>query len=554
MGNGVAASRNSWWAQALQNRLIALVLAMVVIVPLVAAPADSQFAGAAALAFEGFAILLLATLLWRTRWNLSRENVITFLRTGANLPVLLFFTLAAVSCALSPYKEFSVQELLKLGAGVLLYFVVAYQFRQSKHLSMLVDTLLFLAIAVSLAGMASYQLGTAGQTDALFGNRQPLASLLMILLPMVAVIAINEKGTNRQFVAQFATVLTAGCLLLAQTRSGWMGATAGLLTLGVLALMSAMRKGSSTVRGGNLAAQKHKFVLPLMLVVVSVGFFALMATQNSGIIERANTLSNTSTDLSIQGRVQRNWAGAMRMIEERPLTGWGVGQFPVRQLYFTQEGNLAPQFSVGGQRVSLAEQAHNFYLQTAAELGIPGLLLMLGVLGSFLVAGLQRVDKMDSGIRHSLLMGSMAAIVAFAVDAVGSPSWQFGQVSMFLWLMLGVGVSCIRPRLKAEEAEIAVAPSPRTTRPLAVAMACVALLAVLSTFNVAGAAKTYNGSCKQGCEFALGPSCAADFDTEDQFKNCSKACQSVPKKKRGACVSKCTKCRNCKRKCNKKLG
>jgi len=81
----------SWLAQAVQNRLIALVLAMVVFIPLIAAPADIQFMGSAALALEGFSIVLLATLLWRSKWNITRGNVGEFLKTGANLPVLGFF-------------------------------------------------------------------------------------------------------------------------------------------------------------------------------------------------------------------------------------------------------------------------------------------------------------------------------------------------------------------------------------------------------------------------------------------------------------------------------
>jgi O-antigen ligase len=504
MHSGTAVSRNSWWAQALQNRLIALVLAMVVIVPLVASPADSRVAGSAALAFEGFAILLMATLLWQTRWNLSRENVITFLRTGANLPVLLFFALAVVSCALSPYKTFSVQETLKLGSGVLLYFVVAYQFRQSKHLLMLADTLIFLALAVSFIGMADYMLNTTARAQGLFGNAQPLGSLLMILLPIVAVIAFTDKGSMRPLVAQFATVITVGCLILTQTRSSWMGTIAALATMAIMMIPASAKKQGSRIQRqddlrGYLAARKHKFVQPLMLAVVALGFVFLMGTQNRGILERANTLTKYSYDASIQGRIQNNWAGAMQMVKERPLTGWGAGLFPVYQLYYTQQGNLvAPNFKTA-TRVSLSEQAHNFYLQTAAELGLPGLLLMVGVLGSFLLAGLHRVGKMDAGIRRSMLMGSIAAVVAFAVDAVSSPSWQFGEMSMFLWLMLGVGVSCIRPRDKAEHTETVIAPSPLLIRPMALVTASLALMAVLSTFNVAGAITRYERQCREVC-------------------------------------------------------
>jgi O-antigen ligase len=435
-------SRNSWWAQALHNRLIALVLAMVVIIPLVASPAQSLVGGAtAAIVFEGFAILLATTLLWRARWDISREWVIAFLRTGANLPVLLLMGLALVSCVMAPHKAFAVQATLQLGAGVLLYFVVAYQFRQSKHLYLMVDTLLFLTATVSLLTLGQYTMSPEARGTMLYGNQQPLGSLLMILLPIVAVIALADKNSNRQLAAQCITVMTIGSLLLAHTRSAWFGAAAGLIVLGLLSWLSLLGQRSTTGHR-SLKTQKHKLVLPLMLTIISVGFFLAMAAQNSSIVERAGTLSNVSQVESFQIR-ENVWRGALAMIKARPLTGWGIGQYPIEQLPYTGSGTVIRE---GGVPVSLAENAHNFYLQTAAELGILGLLLLLAVLVSFLVTAIRRVPLMDMGVRRTLLMGSIAAVVAFAVDALASPSWQFGQVSMFLWLVLGIGVSCLRPR------------------------------------------------------------------------------------------------------------
>jgi hypothetical protein len=49
---------------------------------------------------------------------------------------------------------------------------VAYQFRQSKHLLMLVDTLLFLAIAVAFLTMAQYTM-----TDTVWRESAPQQSL-----------------------------------------------------------------------------------------------------------------------------------------------------------------------------------------------------------------------------------------------------------------------------------------------------------------------------------------------------------------------------------------
>ena len=72
-------------------------------------------------------------------------------------------------------------------------------------------------------------------------------------------------------------------------------------------------------------------------------------------------------------------------------------------------------------------------------------------------------------------MGALGATVAFALDAISSPSWQYGQTSMFLWLIMGVGTSCLRPRAKREvAAEVHVASRGFTllSRPMAVARFC----------------------------------------------------------------------------------
>jgi len=472
-----AVSHYSWWAQVLHNRLIAMVLAMVVIVPLIAVPADSHLIGISAITFEGFALLLAVTLLWRARWDFSKDKIVSFLRTGANLPVLLLMGLTVALCAASPHKAFGIQGTLQLAAGVLLYFVVGYQFRQSKHLSMLVDTLLFLAIAVSMIAAAQYAATPDARGTALFGNQQPLGSLLMILLPIIASVAIAEKSSRRQLVAQVATVLTAGALMLAQTRSAWIGAAVGFAVIGLLAVRTAAAKRQAGTPGRSLATQKHKLVTLLVISVASLGFVAAMMSQNSGIAGRSSTLTDISNDSSFQDR-QDIWRGTLAMIKAHPLTGVGPGLYGVEQHAFTGRGVAVSETS--SSVITLASQAHNFYLQTAAEIGLPGLALVLSVLAAFLISAWRRVPRMHDGIRRTLLIGSMGSVAAFAVDAMSSPSWQYGQVSMFLWLVMGIGMGCLRPRGQGEEEMQVVVPARRVVRPTAVVVAALLMCLVVT--------------------------------------------------------------------------
>lgn len=505
-----AVSHRSWLSQALQNKIIALVLAMIVAVPLLAAPADYSLTGLAALTLEGSALVLMTVMLWRSRWDLRRENLQAFVRTGANVPILLLLGWVTVSCALSPVKVFSLQSLLQIGAGVLLYFAVGYQFRQSKHLSLLADVLLFLGGAAALGGMAQYQLYDLDRARALFGDPQPLGSFVMLLLPIVAALALKDKNPRRQIVAQIVSILMVGCLLLTFGRSAWMG---GLVGLATLAMLSARVREQRAKTSLPLAARKHQFVMPALLSVIALGFVLVMNVQNGGVASRMSTVSSLATDISWQSRLQSHWHGAAEMIQARPLTGWGTGLFPVYQKQFTHMGaGIAPGGL--GTRASLAEQAHNLYLQTAVELGLPGLVLLLSVLAFFWVSAWKRVAAMDDGIRRTLLIGSMAATAGFAVDAVSSPSWQYAQTSMFFWLVLGIGTSCLRPRVRHEEEVVAPATQRRMTliaRPAAVA-ACLCGATLLPTVRSSAQSTGYNTDDNGGNnanEIAFGAAAAA---------------------------------------------
>lgn len=461
----------SWWSQALQDRLIALVLAMVVLVPLVATPADlTSRVGIAALAFQGFAVVLAMTLVWRAKFDLRKESVVSFLRTGANLPALAFAGLSAVTCLAFVKNGYGMQAALQTAACVLLYFVIAYQFKRSERIAKLVDTLLFVAIGASAAGFVQFGMSDRAHAVGLFGDHQLFGSFLMILMPICAVLAITEKNSTRQLAAQVATVMTLTGLLLAHSRSAWLGAATGLLVLGVLSLVTL--RGKST--RSQMVSRKHEFILPVVLLVASVAFFLLINPVTGDILGRASSFKNLADDQGWNSRTIA-WNAANDMFKASPILGHGAGSFALK---INQYSSLP---SMIGTRPYLGQQAHSFYLQLLAEQGIAGAVLFGGVILSFLVAGVRRVRQMDAGIRRSLLIGTMASVSAFAVDAIASPSWQFGQTSMFLWLAMGLGVSCLRLHSRKNET-VEQAPvrtlSPLVARPVAVVGALALAVAI----------------------------------------------------------------------------
>src|SRR5262249_33591869 len=168
------------------------------------------------------------------------------------------------------------------------------------------------------------------------------------------------------------------------------------------------------------------WVLPVMLIAAACVLFLVSTPQSAPILDRARTLgglSRLSQDSTWKIR-ESTWQGAVRMVQSRPWTGFGLGLYPYYQQSYTHTG--VPIEAIGG-RPSLGEQAHSLYLQTAAELGIPGLVLMIGVLVAFWWSGIRKVVSIEAGLRRTLLMGALGSSVALAVDGLASPSWQLAQ-------------------------------------------------------------------------------------------------------------------------------
>jgi len=297
----------------------------------------------------------------------------------------------------------------------------------------------------------------------------------MALLPVAAAVAVSEKSAGRQLFARCATVLASAGLLTAHSRSAWIGGAVALTFLVVVSLAQVVRKHRS-----NVHLKVSEVVVPSVLLAIALGFFMFMSPQASTVLGRANSLSALSNDGTWNTR-QATWAGAEKAIAQSPLTGKGLGSWPNLQYNYSGAGLNIASLKI---RPSLANQAHNLYLQTAAEVGIPGLLVFLSIPITLLVLGVRRVMQMDDGIRKTLLLGAMAGTVGVLVDAISSPSWQMGTVSVFMWLLLGIVATCMQPTAKRERSASMELGDQPAARPV-LAFAALGLSVLLPTAAMA---------------------------------------------------------------------
>ena len=129
----------------------------------------------------------------------------------------------------------------------------------------------------------------------------------------------------------------------------------------------------------------------IAFIVVGVMSFALTLLPLQRLAQaRMNDSTSNTEKFSITAR---NFLSqeALQMIRERPLTGVGIGGFVLQLAERAGEGYII-------------EPVHNLFLLAGAELGIPGLLILVGLV-ILLARGIAKTKKLESVLAGATLTG-----------------------------------------------------------------------------------------------------------------------------------------------------
>lgn len=381
--------------------------------------------------------------MWRTQ-----EPVKRMLLRGPSLWMLLLFAwcLFETICPnplpiirVDELRPFADAEFYRILLCIGVYIGAAY-LMPDEDIKPAVFGVIALGVGVSIDGIAGYGSGRQDEEIAIFGNHEQLGSFLILVLPVALAISRDMKlGRWIYMCSQGATLILAGAVLLSLTRSAWLGAIIGV------AVVAAGKKALDAFRryrtGSRPRQQVQHVVLSSLILVVGVGAVFFSRQLFPIVTNRAATFSSVLDDLSFMEREHR-WKAASKMTYQRPITGWGLGAFPVIQRHWTHGG-------LGGKAVikngaGHPNLAHNFWVQWASETGVIGLVLYAGMAVAFLISGTRALFRMRGGFSRTLLLGTLGAVAASCVDMAGAPSYTFPGVSSLQFLWMGLGMAACR--------------------------------------------------------------------------------------------------------------
>ena len=359
----------------------------------------------------GCLLALLAYTLWQAR---------TIPQTPLDRPFLIFFSAFLLSTVVSPDPLQSLLGYRKmwLMGGCFAVFLLV---RDTQDVEKLLTLALYVASAVAAYAivqhftgldLAKTLVGKESNLDPFWFGRQEgyrvkglhpsgitYAHALLFPLSLVTAWGLSPQLPKIQRVLLIICwILMLFALFFSLTRGVW-------VAYGVLLLVCGAVRGRRALLGALVCG----------VIFISAG---------EGVRERG--LSTFDFQANI-GRSQI-WLANVDMINERPLTGWGFGNYKQFREGFYQRYPKADTNA----------HAHNNFLQTWVDAGLIGLAAFLILVGSILVMGWRAYRRQATEPIQSLTLGCWLGMVGFLIGGLTQYNWGDAEVAIVWWTLVGL--------------------------------------------------------------------------------------------------------------------
>jgi len=331
--------------------------------------------------------------------------------------VLLLFGCAVVCVGILRSHFF-----ISFAAG-LLAWVAAKDGRQNTL--RFLKALVVIGVAEAVLGITQYLISpgwifgyvnTAYKVSGTLINHNHFAGLLEMLIPVTFGLAY-VAATRFNELARSYTYLLAGAvmglsLLLSTSRMGILSFFTTIFFLGILLRVSQSRR---------------RLAVGFTLTVVSLVLSAALWIGIDVVIQRYSELLGEDALLR-EGRflVYRD---TIRMIRANPF-GVGIGKFEDRfREYQTYKPNL------------LFDHAHNDYLETAAEWGIPVAIIFWMLISFVFVRSVRLFVSVRSPEQRGILLACIGAVFSILVHSLTDFNLQIPSNAMLFFAFLGISLA-----------------------------------------------------------------------------------------------------------------
>jgi O-antigen ligase len=151
----------------------------------------------------------------------------------------------------------------------------------------------------------------------------------------------------------------------------------------------------------------------------------------------AQPLSSDADWSELLGARPARWRQALETIERRPL--WGAGPHSIQEMPVTPAEDLEP-----GEAPAISpDNTHNYFLQFAAEYGVPAAIALLALLAATLSWTVRGALHHPSPRSRSLLAGIASGQIGFLIFAIVSHPMLLAECQALFWTLSGIAIATV---------------------------------------------------------------------------------------------------------------
>jgi putative inorganic carbon (hco3(-)) transporter len=149
---------------------------------------------------------------------------------------------------------------------------------------------------------------------------------------------------------------------------------------------------------------------------------------SANFVEHLRSISNISTDNSNLERINR-WQSALRMFEDRPVFGYGPGTYQFEYAPYQRAKEKTLISTNAGDKGN----AHSEYIGPLAEQGLPGMLLVFLLVGTFIVIAMRVYRRSTNREVKMLSLSLMLALLTYFMHGTMNNFLDTDKASVPVW-------------------------------------------------------------------------------------------------------------------------
>ena len=347
--------------------------------------------------------------------------------TPADFPLYVLLLLIPVNLWATPDMSATLPRTYALIANIALFWAITAQ-RESRWLPW--SSWALLAAALLISGITLLGTNFTGSKFPIIGQA------VFNAIPTLWQPFWNAAGMNPNLSGGLLALFWAPAFVFLVKGPGWKLRLAGGATTAILTTMLLLAQS----RGALLGVLVAVIILTILLNWRLIFLWLLLAV--AALIALPQVFPGLSPDVlfsnggsgitTLAGRLEI-WSRALYMIQDFAFTGVGQGMVePVIHILYPLF-LISPDTSFG--------HAHNIYLQTAAEMGLPALIAALAFYLLLLILPLRRLRQNQDGLAASLALGLFGMIIVYLIHGLVEVITYAPRGAIIVWGLFGLLVA-----------------------------------------------------------------------------------------------------------------